>query len=117
MSTKSPRIQVSLPPDVYETIEIISHFRKMPKSRVLSEIIVEMSPGLSRLASILKEAQNASSEVVGGMVSALDMLASTVAPMEQELYRLLDSDEFKKAINPPICNTGVHSLRKGGKDV
>jgi predicted DNA-binding protein len=114
MTTKSPRIQVSLPPDVYQTIENLSQLRGIPKSRVLSEIIVEMAPGLSRVALILNEAKNASSEVLGGMREAVHMLGEVIDPFEDELYRLADSERFKKALNPHICNTGVHSPKSGG---
>lgn len=117
MSTKSPRIQVSLPPDVYQTIENLSQLRGIPKSRVLSEIIVEMSPGLTRVAAILNEARNASSEVLGGMREAVDMLGNVIDPFEESLNQLIDSERFKKAVNPHICNTGVHSPKQGGQGV
>jgi hypothetical protein len=116
MTTRTPRIAVTLPPDVYDIITSLSDVQGVPRSRLISDIITQMAPPLARLASILEAAKGAQSNVLEPMLEALNSIAAGIDPYEDQLMHVLASQAEKMAPNPRPCNTGVHSSTGRGSD-
>jgi len=116
MTTRTPRIAVTLPPDVYDIITSLSDLQGVPRSRLIADIITQMAPPLSRLASILEAAKGAQSNALEPMLEALNSIASGIDPYEHQLMDVLSSQAEKMAPNPRPCNTGVHSSTGRGSD-
>jgi hypothetical protein len=116
MTTRSPRIAVTLPPDVYDIITALSDVQGVPRSRLIADIITQMAPPLSRLASILEAAKGAQSNMLEPMLEALTSIASAIDPYQDQLMDVLSSQAEKTPANPRPCNTGVHSSPGRGSD-
>lgn len=79
MPSKLPRIAVSLPPHVYETIKRMSELGGEPMSRIIADLITATAEPLMRTVALLEAAAEAPKQVRDG-------LRQTVADMERELY-------------------------------
>jgi len=82
MPSKLPRIAVSLPPHVYETIKRLSELGGEPMSRIIADLIAATAEPLIRTVALLEAAAEAPKQVKEG-------LRNTVASMERELYGVM----------------------------
>lgn len=116
MTTRTPRIAVTLPPDVYDIITSLAQVQGVPRSRLVADIITQMGPPLARLSSILEAAKGAQSGVLEPMLDALNSIANDIDPYKDQLMDVLTAQAQKMGPNPRPCNTGVHSSTGRGSD-
>lgn len=60
--TSSKRISISLPPDVYAMVSDLADLQGKPMSRVVVELLTEMTPVLSLLSEGLREVEKSSNK-------------------------------------------------------
>jgi hypothetical protein len=56
VATKLPRIALSLPADTLAILAILSTLQKRPRSAIAADLLVEMTPALQRIATLLEAA-------------------------------------------------------------
>lgn len=89
MSKKSTRIQVTLPPDVFEVVEEISSFGAISMSGLVAEIMTESKSGLVMILEALKKAKQQDKSgaikiLQDGLLDALSEGADLAKQMNQE---------------------------------
>ena len=127
----SPRIGVSLPPEVYALYKSFSQVSGQSMSSMLAEIAVTSAPALERVLRIAVAAKEAESARRAGLQEATQQAEQQLAPLllqaEQTLGVALDHLESAVAARPRDAqrrgrgtdprpsNTGVRSPKKRGQ--
>jgi hypothetical protein len=127
----SPRVGVSLPPEVYALYKSFSHVSGQSMSSMLAEIAVASAPALERVLRIAVAAKEADLARKAGLQQAASEAEAQLAPLlaqaQQSLGLALDSLESAasarprqrkrpgRAADPRPSNTGVRSSPKKGK--
>jgi len=78
MPTDKPRLTITLPPHVYETIARMAELQGCSKSSVIAELLESVHPPLMRTVALLEAARDAPQKV-------RDNLRQTVEELEREL--------------------------------
>lgn len=110
---KPPRVALSLDPATYAVIAKLASLQRRPKSTIAAELLLEMTPSLERVASLLEAAMRnrarlptdtanrleALNELLGHTATfALDRLEAAVTPPEaNEPARRRSADRRRRA--------------------
>lgn len=104
MATTKPRITVTLPQEVYETIKGLSEAQGCSMSALISDFLEMVNPVQQRVLKAVRKAQILDAESKVGLVASLEQgeaqLTQMLAPMMDILDQLVEAQ-------PPHSNTGV----------
>lgn len=119
MATAKPRITISLEPDQYEALRRLAELQKAPMSRIVSELLAEVTPVLGRLADTIETALKAQADLKEHVRSAASDFERDVNPLHELLKNQLDlfsgeisriaeavKDARPEPQQPPTCNHG-----------
>lgn len=87
---KSPRLQVVLAPEVYDSISRISRYMGKSMSAVVSETLSETAPLLHELADTLEQASNLATQLPGSVAAKLKDLDRDAKALEQGALSVLE---------------------------
>lgn len=104
MATTKPRITVTLPQEVYETIRGLSEAQGCSMSALISDFLTMVNPVQQRVLKAVRKAQILDGESKTGLVASLEageaQLNQIIAPMMDLLDQMVGGQ-------PPHSNTGV----------
>jgi hypothetical protein len=120
MPTTNPRINVTVSPDLDETISLYAEVSEISKSEVVRELLETVQPSLERVARMLLQAKRVKSEDMGtflaDMTQALNFIEQSVpeyAKGEERATALADArTEVLEPTNPLLSNRGVKTTTK-----
>lgn len=137
MPTKKPRITVTLPAPVYETITRMAKLTGQSRGAIIGELIETCHPPLMRTVALLEAASAAPSQVQQGLRETIEgMEKAAQASVDANIAQMDwlhtafgasadsgsgssegDRKPPRKRSNPRTCNTGVRSSKstKSGK--
>lgn len=72
MATDLPRITISFPPDLYQTISKLARLQKRPKSAIVVELLGAAAEPLARTADLLEAALQAPEEAKRNLLAAAE---------------------------------------------
>jgi len=88
--SRSPRIAVTLPPDIYAAVKDLADLTDQPMSRLVAELATESAPYLARIAAqirAIKETEAQKAAYVNGILAQAETEARTAA---NTAFNLLD---------------------------
>lgn len=110
MSTRTPRIQVTLGEDAYGVVTRLAALQKRPRSTIVSEVINDLAPVLAQLIDTMEAAARVREENIRGVrdasMEALDRMQSVVDDANDQ-FSLLDELVRRAGDKPPCSNTGA----------
>ena len=132
MPATSPRINVTLPPEVYALYKAFAQVSGNSMSSMLAEIAVTSAPALERVLRVAVAAKEAEQARKDGMREAFQRAEAELQPLLDQasstlgvaLSHIEQATTPKPAAaqragrrrpGPPASNTGVRSPRKQGK--
>lgn len=105
---KVPRVALSLPADTHATLAKLASLQRRPKSAIATELLVEMTPALDRIAKLLEAAMQSRTHLPGDTAARLqgleELLAHTAA---------FGLDRLEAAVSPPQAAT--EAPRRGAR--
>lgn len=111
MGTMVPRIQVTLKPESYARITRLAELTSGSKSKLISELVDEVSPHLDQMLSLLEAAASVKSEhrdkVQAEAETLLDLMRPHAEQSQAALRDLAAVLEPLASDEPPSSNTGV----------
>jgi len=91
---KSPRLNVSLPPEVAETIAAIAAAQGVSQAAVVREVMVEAMPVLAKLAGVLDNLRRMEAEkgaAIRGVIAGAEQEAQQAAATMMALLSKMES--------------------------
>lgn len=139
MATKKPRITITLEPDQHDVLQRLSALQKSPMSRIVSELLAEVTPTLEKLtltleaasrahkdirATIRRSAEEAEAELqpmAAAVLAQLDIFKDSIEAAEQERAArgasiATRADGACDGSEPPTSNTGATTPNEGAND-
>jgi hypothetical protein len=90
MTTKKPRIQVSLTTAQYELLRNLAELQDRSMGSIVSELFDQVHPVLERVAVVLQAAKRAQSSALDGLRQATEDAEAEIAPMVGAAMHQLD---------------------------
>ena len=122
MSTKVPRIQVTLSEDSYALITRLAELQNGSRSAIIAELVDDVAPQLSEMLKILEKAAAVRAdkleEVREASTTLLDLMrphAEAAAAHWSAHSDLVEASSDPDGGGPPSSNTGVTSALSDGK--
>lgn len=132
MPTQKPRVAVTMPRPIYETIDRMASLTGESKGRVILDLLEAVHPALMRTVSILEAASAAPLQVRQGLRETIEALEKQIVAsanlqtaqldfvnteLRREAPRPTSAPARRRAAtpNPRTSNTGVTSPRKRKK--
>lgn len=103
MTTKNPRITITLNPQHYKTVQGISALTGKPMSAFIVEILDASMPTIERMAVTFQKIKNLQEESRSRFLETIDEAQSLIEPvvMEAESQFDLFLDRVEKAVDQP----------------
>lgn len=110
MTTRTPRIQVTLSVEAYDVVTRLADLQKRPRSTIVAEVINDLAPVMEQLIATMEAAARIREENIRGVrdasMEALDRMQSVVDDATDQ-FSLLDELVRRAGDQPPTSNTGV----------
>lgn len=81
MATEKPRITITLEPDQHEVLRRLAALQGRPMSRIIAELLAEVTPTLGRVADSLEIAMRSSEDVRTNLRRVAQEAETEMAPM------------------------------------
>lgn len=112
MPTSKPRVTVTLPQHVHDTISRLAALQGVSRGSILADLVTAVHPPLMRTVALIEAAQDAPAQVREGLRATIDdmerqAVASTGAGIAQ-LDWLLERVQgpAPEALDPPLVTRG-----------
>ncbi len=90
MPTHKPRLQITLPPDLYETFRRLAAFERRPMAKVITELLVEIAPILQATVAALDQVQKAKGNPATALATAVTRMQGAVEQLAERATGQLD---------------------------
>jgi len=121
MPTTHPRINLTVTPDLYATVDRLARLSGQPKTRVILDLLEPAAPFLNEVANLLETAQSLKMEPANQLTAKLAEVAQHIQayanaaandpglnPRAQGLLTELMAElASSEGARPPSSNTGV----------
>ena len=84
MPTVKPRLHVTLPRDLYETIRRLAVYQRQPMAKVITELLVEIGPILQSTVAALDQVQKAKGAPAAALATAITRMQGAVEQLAEK---------------------------------
>lgn len=96
VATKHPRIAVTLPADTLATLAKLATLQKKPRSAIAADLLVEMTPALARIATVLEVAIDQRAKLPAQTAQRLEVLEELLGSVAT-----FGLDRMEASVTPP----------------
>lgn len=90
MPTHKPRLQITLPPELYETLRRFAVYERRPMARVITDLLVQIGPMLQSTVAALDQVQKAKGGPAAALATAITRMQGTVEQLAERASGQLD---------------------------
>ena len=90
MPTQKPRLAISLPPELYETIRRFAAYEGRAMASVITGLLVEIGPMLQSTVAALDQVQKAKGAPAAALATAISRMQGTVEQLADRATGQLD---------------------------
>ena len=90
MPTRKPRLQITLEPELYETIERFAAYERRPMAKVITDLLVHIHPMLQSTVAALDQVQKAKGGPAAALAVAITRMQGAVDQLAEKATGQLD---------------------------
>lgn len=110
MPAKNPRLTITIPSELNDSIADLAELRGVSRASIAVEFLESAQPVIERVVTVLRALKSAEQSTVDEYVSNLEDAERTLAPLLAAAVGKLD---LPQGVLPPSCNTGVTPSAEG----
>lgn len=124
MTTKNPRLSVTLQPGVIAVLQRLSAVTEKSQSSLVGELLEQSVPVFERMVSVLEAAKQSQEHLHAPLVESLaraqakleSQLGLALDTMDEGFQPILDAEKGISRRSPRACSVGAASVRREGSE-
>lgn len=108
MATDKPRITITLTEEQYSVLQRLSTLQKVPKARIVTDLVAEVTPVLEKVADALSVAMNAQENVKVNLRRVVEEAEQDFRPIVSQVLNQFDmfADHLQSLVHASEAETG-----------
>ena len=90
MPTRKPRLQITLEPELYETLQRFAAYERRPMAKVITDLLVHIQPMLQSTVAALDQVQKSKGGPAAALATAITRMQGAVDQLAEKATGQLD---------------------------
>lgn len=107
MPTRKPRLQITLEPELYETLQRFAAYERRPMAKVITDLLVHIQPMLQSTVAALDQVQKAKGGPAAALATAITRMQGAVDQLAEKATGQLDLLRADVQAPPAVSRSGA----------